>query len=417
MAAQADFEKQVLGEPSSDEDSVLEMLRRPELGRKKTGIAILAALLLAAIGAALFHQTRLAAAPVRGDSSTEDGAFKQLAQIDSAQPNWQVDTAERDMCSKVGDNCLFTKCCKVTNYRCFKESSTHATCAKTCPKGSCEVLSRSKVDFDDTAGVSLFCFAVYTENTGSTKKNYELDLLTEAYARKWHVFACDAYDVYSDTVASLGGGYSTKMVHDVDGTFHFAKRKYTGTWVNTGIFQQVWKAIGQEGKYKAYAWTVKVDADAVFFPSRLVPRIKLIPRATTGSFLTNCKQVDYGFFGSLEVFSEIAFSSLLVNIDKCNKTLPWTLGIKGGKYGPMGEDLFAEICLEKNGALKVEAFDLKTDGACPGDRPNDQKKNKKWKPNCAQTFTPAMHPYKKPKEWLACYEESSAAEASYIKVA
>merc|ERR1712113_344945 len=146
---------------------------------------------------------------------------------------------------------------------------------------------------------------------------------------------------YSDTVASLGGGYSTKRVEDVDGTFHFAKRKLMGTWINTSLYQQVWKAISQEGKYRDYAWTIKADADAVFFPSRLVPRIKLIPRATTGSFLVNCKGVDYGFFGSLEVFSEVAFSTLLVNMDKCNKTLPWTLGIKNGKYGPMGADVFA----------------------------------------------------------------------------
>jgi len=139
-----------------------------------------------------------------------------------------------------------------------------------------------------------------------------------------------------------------------------------------------------------------------------------MPRAPTGVFLTNCKQVDYGFFGSLEVFSEIAFSSLIVNMDKCSNMLPWKIGIKGGKYGPMGEDLFAEICLEKNGALKVEAFDLKVDGACPGDKPKDQKLNKKWKPNCAQTLTPAMHPFKKLPEWTKCYEESSAAEAKLI---
>lgn len=151
-----------------------------------------------------------------------------------------------------------------------------------------------------------------------------------------------------------------------------------------------------------------------FFPSRLVKRIEFMPRATTGVFLTNCKSVDNGFFGSLEVFSEIAFSSLAANVDKCNNTLPWTIGVKGGEYGPMGEDLFAEKCLEKNGALKIEAFDIKVDGACPANRPKDQAKNKKWKPNCAQTVTPAMHPFKKTTEWVKCYKESSAAEVTTV---
>merc|ERR1712187_3835 len=80
-----------------------------------------------------------------------------------------------------------------------------------------------------------------------------------------------------------------------------------------------------------------------------------------------------------------------------------------------GEDLFAEKCLEKNGAMKIEAFDIKVDGACPANRPKDQAKNKKWKPNCAQTVTPAMHPFKKTAEWVKCYKESSAAEVTTVQ--
>merc|ERR1712207_76536 len=126
-----------------------------------------------------------------------------------------------------------------------------------------------------------------------------------------------------------------------------------------------------------------------------------------GVFLQNCRHVDYGFFGNLEVFSERAFDILAQNVDNCRKILDWKVGIKGGKYGPMGEDLFAEICMSKNGVHKVEAFDVTTDGACEAKRPTDQKKDKKWHSDC-NVKTPAMHPYKKPKDYFECLDTTMA---------
>jgi len=111
------------------------------------------------------------------------------------------------------------------------------------------------------------------------------------------------------------------------------------------------------------------------------------------------------------VFSRVAFSTLLQNIDACKASpeINWKVGIKNGKYGPMGEDLFAQTCLDKVGVRRVEAFDITTDGACPADRPADQKKNKKWQPNCATVPTAAMHPFKKKAEWLQCHDATIAA--------
>merc|ERR1712217_432501 len=110
-----------------------------------------------------------------------------------------------------------------------------AQCAE---KGTGEVLSRDKIVFQSAApATSLFCFAVYQADTGSTKKKYDKDMLMAA----------------------------------------FAKRKGEGTWFNTGMYQQAWKAISAAGTYKAYDWTVKADCDAGFFPDKLVNRIKLMP--------------------------------------------------------------------------------------------------------------------------------------------
>jgi hypothetical protein len=274
----------------------------------------------------------------------------------------------------------------------------------SCPeKGLCNIISKP-LYFEAKDRATMFCFSVYTANTGSPKKSYEKELIAGQYTRKVSIFACEASEVYSDVSTTITDGLTTVKVEDVDGDFHFAKRKATGAWVNAGMFMQVWKAIGAKGVYKSYDWTIKVDPDAVFFPNKLVQRIRNLPVPPQGAYLNNCEKVDYGFFGSLEVFSTMAFSTLVANTDTCKKSTVsfWKVGVDGGKYGPMGEDLFAQVCMEKNGVTKLDAFDINKDGACPAKRPKEQEKNKKWRADCAQAYTPAMHPFKKPDAYFEC---------------
>merc|ERR1712050_443866 len=170
-------------------------------------------------------------------------------------------------------------------------------------------------------------------------------------------------------------------------------------------------AMAASGVCASYDWTVKVDADAVFFPAKLVKRVYLMPVPPTGAFLQNCEGVKYGFFGNLEVFSKTAFSILLANIDTCDKVTvkDWKVGIEKGKYGPMGEDLFAEMCMRKNGVTGIEMFDISKDGCCEAKRPGNEKKNKKWKPDCAISDVPALHSFKKPAEYKACLKATEEA--------
>merc|ERR1712190_165999 len=334
-----------------------------------------------------------------------------VAEVDSAQANFQAIGKERDHCAALKKDCSSAKCCKITGYRCIKGSEKLATCAKTCPKkGPCTVLGE-KMTFDTHDRKSLFCFSGYTENTGSSKPSYELELLKMVQEKKASIFACDKAEVYGDAAVSLGGDVMVQKVEDVEHTFHFAKRKHAGAWINTGMYQQIWKALAKKGDYAAYDWTVKADADAVFFPGKLVERVHLMPVPPTGTFLINCEKVKYGFFGNLEVISKTAFSILLANVDTCNTDTVsnWKLGIEKGKYGPMGEDLFAEMCMRKNGVTALEAFDITKDGACEAKRPGNEKKNKKWKPDCSTTDTPAIHPFKKPADFIKCMEEAAEA--------
>merc|ERR1712141_849380 len=108
----------------------------------------------------------------------------------------------------------------------------------------------------------------------------------------------------------------------------------------------------------------------------------------------NCKYVNFGFFGNLEVISRKAVATYLASIDDCRTSLNY-LG-KEKDYGneAWGEDLFAQRCMDLHGVDKVSVFDLTTDGMCEAFRPEGQKKNKKWTPDCATTTTAGMHPFK-----------------------
>jgi len=387
--------------------------------RKKSTFAIsLAAAVMLAMGIVAMRRNLPLLAWEGSDNIAEKAA---VVQVTKSQPSWQITSTERDLCSSAKENCFQSQCCKVAGHKCYLTGDVVGKCMEYCVIGKdsadCTQLQKSQtmqIESPDTRqhpADSMFCFSIYTKNTGTSKKSHELELLTQQRAKTISIFACDASAVYSDVSVSLGGGANTIQVDDKEGDFHIAHRKTDdgtqGPWVNTGLFKQVWKAIGVSSTYKKYDWTVKADPDAVFLPARLKPRVRWLIRPTNGLILTNCRHVDYGFFGNLEVFSSMAFSILVANVDKCSSTLPWKVGLKNGKYGPMGEDLFAEVCLEKNGVAKAEAFDITIDGACPADRPYDQIDNKHWHYGCDKTSAAAMHPFKKPADWLACYSKTS----------
>merc|ERR1711874_964703 len=198
------------------------------------------------------------------------------------------------------------------------------------------------------------------EDTGSTKKFYDLSLLRTNLFLGASLFGCEAYKVYSDVETWLSPGeVNTVKVNDVNGDFHFGKRKLTGTWINSPIFIQVWKAIRTEGLWASHDWTV-------------------------------------------EVVSHQGFSTFLANLDDCVSALNWKGSEKDTGMEPWGEDLFMQRCMDLHGVDKVEAFDITTDSMCKAFRPKGEKTNAKWRPNCALTSTAAMHPFMKPFDYFEC---------------
>merc|ERR1739846_269536 len=164
-------------------------------------------------------------------------------------------------CSKAGENCISTGCCQVSGHKCFTKGQGQAQCNKTCTAGekgfTCGVINPHSVPVATPLGQSLYCFSVYTENIGNDALvNHELELLNIVAAQGAGIFACEQWDVFSDVAVPIDhtNGYVTIKVEDKFGEFHQLKRKESGTWVNWGLFYQVWVKIRE------------VDADAVFVP-------------------------------------------------------------------------------------------------------------------------------------------------------
>jgi len=368
---------------------------------KKAAAAAAALLLLGGAGAASAKLVG-AAAPVAGA-----GGFQGKAGALAKPP--------RDDCADSKEDCWQSGCCNVAGMTCFETKPGKGECLKNCTPSDTQLCTQPKEITEkiyleaDWYGSSLYCFSVVQQDHGSEKPHYDLQLLQGAYDKNVGIFACEKWGIFSDEDGEVAPGVPLLKMEDTDGDFKFAKRKNEGTWINTGLHGQAWKAIKAAGEYESADWVVKVDCDAVFVPSRLALWLQGQAVPKNGMYLENCRYVKYGWFGSLEIFSRKAFETLVDNIDSCKQSLDWKVGIEGGKYGPMGEDLFAQVCLDKNGVRRGEAFDTHTDGMCESDRPEDEKKNKKWKPTCTEVNTAGYHPLKTPDDWWACWEATTKA--------
>merc|ERR1712079_801111 len=146
------------------------------------------------------------------------------------------------------------------------------------------------------------------------------------------------------------------------------------------MYIQAWKKIREEQMWSSKDWTVKVDADAVFLPNRLRQKLGAVEVTDNGIYLEN--------------------------IDDCKTSLNYMGSEKDYGGEPWGEDLFTQRCMDLYGVDRVSAWDITTDGMCQGTRPEGEKKNEKWKPDCAVTSTPAMHPFMKPKDYFQCLKDT-----------
>jgi len=337
------------------------------------------------------------------------------------------------MCSKIGEHCGTTHCCQTTNTYCWKETGLcEEKCSAPGASGHCTEIEDGETlvpVHNDSPGSSLFCFSVYFKNKGmSDADDWALDLLRTTLRRGTGIFSCDLWRVYSDSTEDLRPGLRTVQVYPPAGeTFATQqRRKCNGGWGcnhyhDTPFFRQVWNKIASEASvdvansYYSKSWMIKVDPDVVFFPWRLKGKLAQQKVPENGVYIEHCKKVEYGFFGSLEVFSKTAATILFQNVENCYKhDVDWK-GERGDKiassFGWYDEDLFAQICMDLHGVKKVWDFDLVTDSTCKDSRPWNQKSNLKWVPESytcgVQHHVVAYKALKLPSEYFACLDTAT----------
>jgi len=237
---------------------------------------------------------------------------------------------------------------------------------------------------------SLYCFALI-QPTG-----YEPDLIKKVYQSRVGLFHCDGYAIYSNTALSLGPGLSTIVIEGLD-----LKADYGGefhTALNNDIFLAVWRKVIVDKAFENYAWSIKVDADCVIFPSRikkhLAGHVANAEGSNTGLYINNCQ---FGLHGPLEVLSRKAVEVWGTGMDRCVKHFN---KVCNGFCG-WGEDMFLDQCLWKVLGVKRDDDDelLVEDHCAP---PPD------WA-SCKDGAHAAFHPFKSVDSWVACYQGAGGA--------
>jgi len=319
----------------------------------------------------------------------------------------------RTHCAAKGADCSTLKCCQTSGHKCFTKDQGSAVCRAKCNPavdGSCIELNNawSYQPATKTLDTSMYCYTTYQADKGpESKPDNDLALLKTQLKFKVGIFACTKYEVFSDVRTELSEAppIYASVVKNLDGEFHkFTREDKPYKWDNTPFFMQVWMAIRHNSHHTTTNWIVKVDPATVFLPDRLATHLAAKEVPSTGVYFENCKGVDSGFFGNIEVTSKEAFSRFLTKLEDCKLNLCWNgqKDCENWKYGPWGEDKFMQECMDRQSVAKVEDFKLSTSGTCPHDRPKDQKKNSKYVPPCDGVTTPAVHPFRTPTAFFGC---------------
>jgi hypothetical protein len=243
----------------------------------------------------------------------------------------------------------------------------------------------ASVTADGYHSSSLYCFSLIIPGS------YEIKLLRYQQKESVSIFACDGYSIYSNEEIDVDG-VNTSIV---DSDLQCEKGGEFGTALNLKIFLAVWTKVVFDGEFRFHGWTVKVDADSVFFPQRLKSLLAYQKEPLDGGvYLNNCK---YGLHGPLEVFSRRAVQAWALGSAECVRH--FTRVCSGDCF--WGEDLFVDQCLWK--VLKIQRtdeFKQLMEDHC------DAPKNWRW---CKDPDYVAFHPFKTLGSWRDCFANATKA--------
>jgi len=266
----------------------------------------------------------------------------------------------------------------------------------------------------------MFCYTLYQVQRGNTPEladnPKELAILKHQKSNGLGIFACDAWKVFSDKKVDFGGVETAPVLINPDFTNYMRKDK-PDRYLNTPLYMDVWKQIKTEGNYALYSWTVKAEVATVFLPTQLKKRLAVYPETMYGTYIETCNKVLMGYFGNLEVVSKTGMKRFFEQFEEyynvAGRCWRWDTEECKAKwqYGPWGEDLFMQFCMDDADVAKKSDFTLTDTGTCPGMRPKAEKDNTKFVPSCTDSGVykfVAVHPLRNVSAWDACYKSISA---------
>mmetsp|Transcript_93182 Transcript_93182/g.268196 ORF Transcript_93182/g.268196 Transcript_93182/m.268196 type:complete len:582 (+) Transcript_93182:87-1832(+) len=235
---------------------------------------------------------------------------------------------------------------------------------------------------------SLFCWLLFVPGT------YEEGLVRLQHRLGTGIFGCDEHQLYTNRSFEVTPGVATRQV-DVNLTCEYGGKWYTA--LNNGIFMKVWSAVAEDRIYLRHDWTVKVDADTVFFPERLrrltAQHAGVDGRiAGHGMYLNNCR---FGLHGPIEVLSSGAVTRWTQGMQSCREY--FHRQCSGSCL--WGEDKFMDQCLWKVlGVQRDDEHGMMMEDHCT--HPEG------WN-SCTASSVAAFHPFKSQQGYFDCWTRAS----------
>ena len=194
----------------------------------------------------------------------------------------------------------------------------------------------------------LFCYSVVMPSP-----SYEVGLLKYQMGQRAGIFSCDSFAVFSN-VSSLDDAPEIPVVQVIHGPMtvprgdSWMKRLTNGDALNTPLFMHAWKWFADTKTHEQYDWTIKLDADTVFYAPLL--RLTLAERLPI-SFSTSW-QCDHAartdpfaltFWGDwlpgpIEALNSEAMNRILARVKRCAADMP---------PDEFGEDIWLSRCREE----------------------------------------------------------------------
>lgn len=215
----------------------------------------------------------------------------------------------------------------------------------------------------------------------AASQSYEPDLLRFAKPRNASAYGCEDHLTLTDNAIDVGTRDDPEMTTAI-GSLECDMGSW-GSWANAPVFLKAWKAVIEDGRFRRYDWTVKLDADAVFFPDRLKKHLGQMADYGQGTpsdymFLENF-QDGYPVVGAIEVVSNAAILAFEQRVDECDPA-----------YG--AEDSWFVKCFRGLGAW--------------GHRDGALLQHEKNYLGCHNGWMVTMHPYKNVADYERCFNEA-----------